>query len=218
MGLYRGKVTRTFTRQFDTVAVVNPIAPFINGGKWSFFGTEATLEAMWDPVSVVRLGASVAWRGTLKADPTDDTEGAPREIQLPVEFGVGASLVLSPTLVFVGGVETSDWSDLGDPRFTAVAAGRTVDFGFGLEWSGKSFWAGAFPLRIGYRKTELPFLFADSPAVETSLSAGLRVVMAQVQGIPVTTLDLSWESGRRSAGPLDESFRRMSVTFRVSGR
>jgi hypothetical protein len=218
LGLYRGRVTRTFTRQFDTASVANPIAPFINGGKWTFFGPKATVEAKWDPVSVVRLGARISWSGTLKADPTGDTEGAAREIKMPLEVGVGASLILSPTLVFVGGVETAKWTDLGDPDFDNVSAGRTFDLGAGLEWSGTNFWAGRFPLRIGYRRTELPFLFADSEAVETSVSGGFELVMASAQGIPLTTLDLSWEFGDRSAGPLQESFRRMSITFRVSGR
>jgi hypothetical protein len=218
LGLYRGQVTRTFTRQFDTVAVANPIAPFINGGKWSFFGPEASVEALWDPVSVVRLGARVSWSGTLKADPTGDTQGQAREVSMPMEIGAGVSLTLSPTLVFVAGAETANWSNLGDAGFEAVSAGRTSDLGVGLEWSGKDFWAGAFPVRIGYRRTELPFLFDNSEALETVLSGGIRIIMAQVQDVPLTTLDLSWESGSRSAGPLKESFRRLSITFRVSGR
>ena len=41
--------------------------------------------------------------------------------------------------------------------------------------------------------------------------------MAQSQGFPLATLDLAGELGSRDSGALDESFRRVSLTFRISG-
>ena len=199
VGLHRGQVTRTFVRQFDTAAVNNPIAAFINGGRWNYFGPTVSVDARWDPVDVLRLGARVQWGGTLEAEPGDDTEGARRELDLPLEFGAGATLLLSPTLTVNAGVETANWAELGDADFNATANGRTTSFGGGLEWSGLGFWAGALPLRLGYRRAELPFSLDGAGATETTVGGGLGVVMSQAQGLPLVTLDFSWEYGDRES-------------------
>jgi len=176
-----------------------------------------SVDARWDPADVVRLGARAQWGGTLEAEPGDDTEGARRDVSLPIELGVGATLILSPTLIFNAGVETANWSGLGDAEFDATANGRTNSAGAGLEWSGLNFWAGALPLRLGYRRTELPFSLDGTGATETLLGGGMGVIMSQAQGLPLVTLDFSWEFGDRTSAAIDESFRRFSLTFRVSG-
>lgn len=217
VGLYRGKVDRGFVRQFDTTSVDNPIAAFVSGGQWTYFGPTASVDAQWDPMSALRLGARVAWSGTLEAEPTEGTEGQRRDIQVPLEIGVGATAVLSPGLNFTLGFETANWSDLGDPAYDAAASGRVTSFGVGLEWTIGSFWAGAFPIRLGYRRAELPFKMEGDGALETMVSGGFAVTLAAAQGIPLAMLDLTGELGNRSSGPLEESFRRITLSFRISG-
>jgi len=41
--------------------------------------------------------------------------------------------------------------------------------------------------------------------------------MSQAQGLPLVTLDFSWEYGDRESVRIEESFRRFSLTFRISG-
>jgi hypothetical protein len=218
VGLYRGKVNRTFVRQFDTTSVEDAISPFVSGGKWTYFGPTASVDVQWDPISALRVGARVAWSGTLEAEPTVDTEGRRRDIEVPLEVGVGVTAVLSPGLNLTLGFETANWSDLGDPAYDAAASGRVSSFGAGLEWTIGSFWAGDFPIRLGYRRSELPFTIGPDGALETTWSAGFAVTLAETQGIPLAMLDLTGELGDRDSGPLKESFRRISLSFRISGR
>ena len=114
-------------------------------------------------------------------------------------------------------METANWSELGDPAFDETASGRVTSIGAGLEWTAGSFWAGEFPLRLGFRRSDLPFALDADGALETIWSAGFGVIMAQSQGFPLATLDLAGELGNRDSGALEESFRRLSLTFRISG-
>ena len=54
--------------------------------------------------------------------------------------------------------------------------------------------------------------------MESVVSGGFSVVMAQALGIPLATIDAAMEVGSRTAGTLDESFRRLTITIRVGGR
>ncbi len=90
--------------------------------------------------------------------------------------------------------------------------------GAGMEWGVGNFWAGRFPLRLGYRRTTLPFRFRGSEVTESTVSLGFSVTMAQVEGLPLAGLDVAAEFGGRSAGGFDERFRRLSFSVRIGGR
>jgi hypothetical protein len=64
----------------------------------------------------------------------------------------------------------------------------------------------------------LPFAFRGHSAVENTISGGFSIVMAQALGIPLATFDAAIEVGSRTAGELNEKFRRFTLTFRVGGR
>lgn len=222
MGVYRGGLTRRFIRRFaqvgaDSLALASPIERFATGGRWSHSGPLASLNVSWDPSPVLQVGATAAWGGTVKVDPTDGEEGVSREVSVPLELKVSAAVVLDPTLALSAGATFSNWTDLGDPRVDDAGGGRVMSYGAGVEWEGMSFWAGGFPLRVGFRRSTLPFRFLGEKVEENTISFGFSVVMVQALGLPLAALDLAFEAGNRDSGDFEESFRRLTVTTRIGG-
>ena len=222
VGLYRGHVDRSFVRSFnrelDSLDVVNQITAFGDAGRWIYSGPVASVSASWDPTDVVQLGASLAWSGSISGKPVGVTAHEGIEVTPPLEIRVAATTILSPSLSVTAGLSTANWTDLGDPAFEGLAVGRITSYGAGLEWAVGDFWAGRFPLRLGYRHSGMPFFFRGERAVENAVSGGFSFVLAQALGIPLATLDAAVEVGSRTAGELDEKFRRLTVTMRVGGR
>ena len=86
-----------------------------------------------------------------------------------------------------------------------------------MEWEAFDFWAGGFPLRLGYRRSEQPFRFLDNRVTESTISAGFSLVMAQALGLPLAALDVALERGKRNSGGFEERFYRLTMTMRVGG-
>ncbi len=217
VGTYTGQVRRTFTRTFDTLSVANPITPFTEEGQWRYSGPVATVGAVWDPIDIVRVAGTIAWSGDLKAEPTDVTKGQPQAFNIPIEVRIGASALLSPRLSLHAGLSSADWSSTGEDFEDVLAAGRVTSIGVGVEWELLNFWAGPLPLRLGYRRAELPFRLGDEDPVETAFSVGWSVVLAQISDLPVASIDFALEFGDRGAGTLSEDFRRLTVTLSLAG-
>ena len=221
-GVYRGGLTRTFSRTFDgetvdSVTIDSQINPFSAGGRWSHSGPVASMNLSWDPSPFLQVGATLAWSGKIKIAPVDGAVGVNREVSAPLEFKVSTTAILSPRLAVNAGATTSNWTNLGDPSLDAVGGGRVMSFGAGVEWEVTSFWAGGFPLRIGFRRSELPFRFLDNVVKENTVSFGFSVVMAQALDLPLAALDLAIEVGKRNSGNFKETFRRLTVSTRVGG-
>ena len=222
VGVYRGGLIRTFTRAFDreaadSVTLENPIAAFLEGGRWSHSGPLASLNLSWDPIPVLQMGATVVWGGTVKVNPAEGAVDIRREVSVPLEFKVSTSAVLHPTLALNVGATFSNWTDLGDPSVDDAGAGRVTSYGVGVEWEGTSFWAGGFPLRLGFRQSDLPFRFLGNKVRESAISFGFSVVMAQALDLPLAAVDVAIEVGNRNSGDFEESFRRLTVTTKVGG-
>ena len=223
VGVYRGGLARSFTRIFDqvgadSVALASTIEPFLAGERWSHSGPLASLNVSWDPSPYLQVGATAAWGGTIKVDPADGAEGESRRVSVPLEFKVGASAVLSPTLALSGGASFSNWTDLGDPTVDAASGGGAMSYGAGVEWEGVSFWAGGLPIRLGFRRSDLPFRFLGSKVKENTISFGFSVVLAQALDIPLAAVDVAIEVGSRNSGAFKEDFRRLTVSTRIGGR
>ena len=221
VGVYRGGLTRTFTRAFegtDSVSLENPIDAFGLVGRWSHSGPLASLNVSWDPSPLLRVGATVEWGGTLKVNPEEGVARERRDVSVPLEFKVSTIAVLSPTLAVNAGFSYSNWSDLGDTSINDAGGGRVMSYGAGVEWEGMSFWAGGFPIRLGFRQSDLPFLFLDNKVTERAISGGFSVVMAQALDLPLAAVDVAFEAGNRKSGDFEETLRRLTVTVRVGGR
>jgi hypothetical protein len=110
----------------------------------------------------------------------------------------------------------SDWSGSGgiDP---SAMTGANWSFGAGLEWGGASLGGRSIPLRLGYRRTDLPFRFGADDPVESVLAAGIGFNLRQLGTISLARMDLAVERGSRDAGSLSEAFTRMTVTLRMAG-
>ena len=222
LGVYRGRLTRSFTRAFDreaadSVTLENPIVPFGTAGRWSHSGPLASLNLSWDPSPVLQAGATVAWGGTIKVSPREGGPSVSREVSVPFEFKVSTVAVLSPTLALNLGATFSNWSDLGETSVEDAGAGKVASYGVGVEWDGINFWAGGLPVRLGFRQSDLPFRFLENKVRESAISFGFTVVMAQALDLPLAAMDAAIEVGNRTSGDFEESFRRLTVTTRVGG-
>ena len=223
VGVYRGGLTRSFSRTFDraaadSVSLENPIEQFLIGTKWAHSGLLASLNMSWDPSANLQVGATVEWGGTIKINPVEGAEGVSREVSVPLEFKVSTNALLAPTLAVNVGLASSNWTDLGDPSVDAVGGGRVWSYGAGMEWEALSFWAGGLPLRVGFHRSELPFRFLEQQVRESTISFGLSVVIAQALDLPLAAVDVAFETGNRESGEFKESFRRLTLTTRVGGR
>ncbi len=218
VGRYTGRVDRSFTRTFDTASASSGVAPFEDADSWTYGGGHLTVGAVFDPIPQVRVGASLGWSGDLEADPGPDTEGGTLSFALPSVLRLGASGALTTRLMATVGIQLADWSNVDAVLDTTSSAGQTLGFGAGMEWGGPQFLGRSLPVRIGYRRLELPFGSGGPDPVESSLSAGLGFNLAQVEEFPLAALDFTLERGTRTDDPLEEKFWRATLTLKVSGR
>lgn len=218
VGTYLGEVQRTLLRSFDAPSV----QPYQESGSWRFYGPTVAVGATWDPVELVRVGASVSWSGELRADAVDGTDAPGDRIDLPTEYRAGVSGSLAPGITAHASLSHADWSEAsgdGDEEgFSAETSGSIWSVGGGLEWRGPGFLGRRFPLRVGYRRSEMPFRFDGSVPTESAFAAGIGLNLLELEELPLAAIDVSFETGNRSAGAFDESFRRATFTVRVAGQ
>ena len=218
IGRHTGRVTRAFARGFDTLSASSDIASFTDVAEFGYSGTVVSLGANVDPLPILRVGASLTWNGTLTAESRDEEDPGPdTDFDLPTEFRLGASARLTPRLALTAGVTWADWSGADGGVEGINPVGTAVTFAAGLEATGVTFAGRTLPLRLGYRRADLPYRVGEDDAVESALAAGLGLRLAQAEDLILAGLDLAVERGGRTAGALDESFWRMTVTLRVSG-
>jgi hypothetical protein len=218
VGVYTGELNRTFTHQFDSLSVGADVSDFVTRGRWQLRGPTVTAGGVLDPIELGRVAGSVTWSGDLRAEPQDDTEGGTLDFSLPLEYRVGASGALTPRLSLTAGVTYADWSDTGKDVAQDVEARASWSIGGGMEWQGPAWIGRRFPVRAGYRHRSLPFRFGDDEPSESIVAMGLALNFSQVEDIPLARIDIAVEKGDRSAGALNESFWRTTVSLRLSSR
>ena len=173
--------------------------------------------AAWDPTEFLRFGGSVTWSGDLDAKPSQGTRGKAASYSLPTVFRFGASGVLTPRLSMTVGMSYADWSSNEGGLEPETATGGVWGFGGGLELQASGIGGRTLPIRLGMRRSDLPFLFDGDQPSETVLSGGLGLNLTQAERFILAGVDLAVERGSRKAGALKEDFWRGSVTLRVSG-
>jgi hypothetical protein len=214
IGTRIGSVSRTFQRTIDTGGLT-VVVPFRTGGQWQYSGVTASVGFQWDPISALRLGGALNWSGELEAKPSDDTAGEAITFNLPTEYRLGASGILTSRLVLSAGVSYADWRGSNEFLGADAVVGPVWSFGAGIEWAGPQWGIRNFPVRFGMRKTDLPFTFDGENPTESAFTGGIGLDLIPAQSGLVGGIDLGFERGTREAGSLSESFWRATVTFRV---
>lgn len=218
IGSHLGRVRRDFTRAFDSTAVGADVQNYRNASEWSYTGPTASAGISWDATDLVRLAGSVIWSGTLRADASDATAEPDQDFELPLEYRAGASGALSSRLSLNLGLSYADWSATRDDVGDASSADGTLSYGGGLEWDGPTWVGRDFPLRLGYRATDMPFGFTGSAVSESMWTVGMGLNLLQAEELPLARFDLAVERGDRDGGALAESFTRLTLSLRLAGR
>lgn len=217
VGSYLGDTRRVVSRVFEPGVVGGPVNPFQMGGKWRYTGPTVTLGASWDPSELLRVAGSAIWSGDLHAEPVQETTAPARDIDIPTQLRLGVSGSLSARLSANVGVGYADWTATSEDLVEASTVGAAWSWGGGLEWEGPQLLGRNFPLRAGYRHTDLPFRFDGSDPTESTFSVGLGLNLLVSGEVPLAAVDMAWETGTREAGSFSESFGRGTFTVRVAG-
>ena len=216
LGSQAGSVTRTFIRTLDVTEPGVEVVPYRVRSTWQYSGLTASFGARWDQADFLRLAGSATWSASLKADPMEGTDGGDADFDLPVEFRIGASGLLTTGLTMNLGLAYAGWEPSAGGLQEEDLAGAVWSYGGGLEWTGTQLRSRRMPFRVGVRKSSLPFRFAGDDPSETLVAAGMGLDVTRPADVIAGGFDLALERGRREAGPLTETFWRGTVTFRIA--
>lgn len=188
--------------------------------EWTYGGTGGTVGLEWRPVEAVTFGTSVSFGGTLRAE-TEDTLASDASYRIPTRIHAGASGRVSENLLLAVSGEWGGWSTLDETLSEVGGARDVVSLHGGLEWDAARVWGREVPIRLGTRRTGLPFgwgLPAASTgwADETAVTGGLGILLAG----GAVRADLATERGWRggSDAGIEESFWRTTFSVTVLGR
>ena len=225
VGLHTGNVMRSISREYGDSSL---LLPFTTSQLWEYSGPTASLGIRWDPTRQVRVGASASWSGTLEAEPDSVTTGT-HSYDMPLRLNAGISAQVAPRLLVAVSGSMSSWGSgdyTGPGTAGNIVASRTLDIGAGVEWSELRAGDRIFPLRVGVRRSQLPFHAEnESAASEFTISGGLGLQLAGDDFGPLAMADIGVERGSRdgwesTANPngLSEKFWRMTVSVSLFGR
>lgn len=222
VGRYGGSLSRRLVRAFNDTIAGSGLSPFQAGGFWDYTGTALTGGVSADLGAFAHVAGSVTWSSKLKATASSDTKGPGASFDLPLQLRLGATGILAPGLAVNAGFTRADWSSINSQLTTGTAAGTTTTWGAGIELTRASILGRSAPLRVGYRHSDLPFSLSGGAPVETAWAGGFGLVLKQTQTLTHTAVtqaavDLAFESGRRIDGPVTETFKRLSLTLRLTG-
>jgi hypothetical protein len=88
--------------------------------------------------------------------------------------------------------------------------------GVGAELSQARLFGREAPLRLGFRRSGLPFSLGTADATEQVVSGGLALILNQSNGVILASADFGLEKGSRSGGGVNENFWRGTVSVRLS--
>jgi hypothetical protein len=166
---------------------------------------------------IFRIAASATASTALDAVATSQTEGADRSFAMPLQLRVGASGQLAPGLLLSASASMADWSSTADDLGAGAEAGSTLSFGGGFELANVRLFNRTSPLRVGFRRTDLPFSLEGGDANEQVFTGGFGFALNETNEIVLASLDLGVEKGRRLGGTYREDFWRATVSLRLLG-
>lgn len=215
VGRYAGSIVRTLTRTFgDEIAA--DVNSYEESGRWAYSGYHVTTGVSATLTDRYHLAASVQIPSDLDAEAQDDTDGADRTFDLPVQYRAGLSATFGPVLLGASAV-LADWSGTQDDLTGSVQAGSANGYGVGVEFSRARLWGRDAPLRFGYRRSTLPFSFDADEVTERIYSGGVGLALNRTNNITLASVDLAVERGRRWAGGIAENFWRGTISFQAAG-
>ncbi len=217
LGFHTGTQVRSFSRTIGVVEEDDEVSGdrFRERGRWEMTGATFGLGAMWDFRDFLRISGSLTWSGDLQATPVGQTEGGEARFELPTEFRVGASAMLTPVVAATLGFGRSNWTP-SESGAGAAARGAVTTFGGGMEWSGMGLFGRSLPVRVGYRRAELPFSIDASTPTESGFAAGFGWNLLETEDLIIAAFDFSYERGTRATDSISESFSRYTFSFRAS--
>jgi hypothetical protein len=216
VGRLAGSVGRTLTRSFSGAGTAD-VDTYVVDGTWSYSGYTFSGGVSADVGSRFRLAASVQVPSELQADASDQTEGADRSFDLPVQVRAGGSALVVSGLVVTGNVSMADWSVTNDELSGPYIAQSTTGYGMGLELTQARVFGRDAPLRFGFRHSDLPFAFEGGDATERIFAAGLGLSLNTTNDVVLAGIDLAVERGRRSGSGITEDFWRATISLLASG-
>ncbi|WP_420439399.1 hypothetical protein [Candidatus Palauibacter sp.] len=215
-----GSLRQSFFRQFG-----DPI-----GGAPTLGGIAGARELSWRAWRFraggsIRLGdrivagAALGTGGTLYATPegADEPEA---EFDLPTSIQLGGSVRVTDQILVTAGGGRAGWSAVGSRDAGAGSAFQSHDIawlGGGIEYGALSLLGGRLPLRVGWRRTGLPFSRGAEALDESAFTGGFGWEFQD--GLAV--FDLAFESGSRgdvAAAGFAENFRRVTFSFSLRQR
>jgi len=214
---YGGSITRRLVRSFTSGVDTTTVSDYQDGGFWSYSGAALTGGAALTLGTVAHVSASVTWSSSLNATASDDTEGDSRSYGLPLQVRIGGTAVIAPGLSVSAGLTRADWSSLEADFLEAVSVGAATSYGAGVELTRASLLGRSAPLRVGYRRTELPFAIGSGTATEKVWAGGFGLNLSQAGEVVRAAVDLALERGDRADSVLSERFWRGTLTVRVAG-
>ncbi|HEY0304225.1 MAG TPA: hypothetical protein VGC44_04590 [Longimicrobiales bacterium] len=227
IGLYTGNLDRGFSRTYPDTTL--GFRDFETHTRWNYSAPQASVGFRWDPMSDLRVGGSVTWSGTLKAEPSDSGPALTYEYDMPLRFAVGASGRVGRNLYAAVSGTWVSWSS-GDYRtpgsLEATAAEQQMEIGGGLEYQELRSGNRIFPLRLGARTAKLPFhLVGEEAPTEWAITGGIGFRLVEDEFGPLAVADVGVERATREglsssavSEGLKESFWRFTVSLSLFGR
>ena len=113
VGRFAGNLDRTLVRAYGEEGVSGNVDTYVESGVWSWTGWSLTAGASADFESL-RVAASVQVPSELSGTASADTRGSDRSFTTPVQYRVGATAVLGPSIQLHGSAVFADWSKMQD--------------------------------------------------------------------------------------------------------
>lgn len=210
-----GRLQQTYRRDFEPdVDDPSRVLGSVGGiTDWEYSGRRFRFGAATDLTSRIHLGADVSLQSALTAERDSiGGESLTRKFDMPVAFEVGASARVSERLLVTGAGGWTGWSGAegGSDEFVAS---NVVWAGVGAELTGTRLLGVSLPLRIGLRRTDLPFHPRGRDQLsERALTLGLGARVAEEQARVDVALEIGSRGDLADSG-VEEGFQRLSITL-----
>lgn len=216
LGRYAGNLDRTLVRTYGEEGESGNVDTYRESGVWSWTGQSITLGGTAE-LPNVRVAASIQIPSDLDAEASTQTRGSDRSFALPVQYRVGATANLGPSVLVHTSAVIADWSATQDALADGAFAHDGNGFGVGVELSRARVLGKDAPLRFGFRRVGLPFAFDDEQAIERVFSGGFGLVLNETAGVVLGGIDIAIERGQRRGANLTEHFWRGTLSLLTSG-